>query len=231
MAALSGIDVMLTGRTYTAFSGVQLAAAGALAAVVERAKEGFDRDEKPALLVFDDQSGVQIDFDLRGTKEEALARLAHHPHVVALRAQEAAVEGAEGAGEVRSGPGRPKLGVVSREVSLLPRHWAWLEQQPGGISGALRRLVDEARKANQGRDRARAARDAAHRIMWALAGNFPGFEEASRALYAGDLPRFERETEQWPADIRQHLLRRLREAGLDADPAAPGAPSPVEPRG
>ena len=118
----------------------------------------------------------------------------------------------EGVGAARTGPGRPKLGVVSREVSLLPRHWAWLEQQPGGISGALRRLVDESRKANQGRDRARAARDAAGKIMWALAGNFPGFEEASRALYAGDLAGFEQQTEGWPGDIRNHLIRRLREA-------------------
>ncbi|MFY0534142.1 DUF2239 family protein [Nannocystis pusilla] len=43
----------------------------------------------------------------------------------------------------RTGPGRPKLGVVSREVSLLPRHWEWLERQP---SGSRRRCADSSRR-------------------------------------------------------------------------------------
>ena len=198
---------MLTGRNYTAFAGDKRVVTGALTTIVAGAKEWQDQGQEPALLIFDDQTGNQIDFDLRGTAGEVLGRLDQHPHVVALRAQETAPEGA-----ARTGPGRPKLGVVSREVSLLPRHWAWLEQQPGGISGTLRRLVDESRKANQGRDQARAARDAAGKIMWALAGNFSGFEEASRALYAGDLAGFERESAEWPADIRHHLLGLLRGA-------------------
>lgn len=141
-------------------------------------------------LVFDDDSGRQVDFDLRGTPEEVLAR-AEPP---------------------RAGPGRPKLGVVCREVSLLPRHWEWLEQQPSGISAALRRLVDDARKREPDRALARRTRDAAARFMWTMAGDLPGFEEASRALYAGDTGRLRKLVRSWPADVRAHALALADEA-------------------
>ena len=107
----------------------------------------------------------------------------------------------------KSGPGRPKLGVVSKEVTLLPRHWAWLEQQPQGISAALRRLVEEASKREPDRQRARLARDAASRFMWSMAGDRPNFEEASRALFAIDRARFDQLVRDWPADVREHLSR------------------------
>jgi hypothetical protein len=129
---------------------------------------------------------------LRGSLEEVLARAAP----VAPR----------------PGPGRPKLGVVSREVSLLPRHWDWLEQQPNGISAALRRLVDEARKREPDKESARLAREAAGRFMWAVAGDLSGFEEASRALFAGNLQRLAELTRDWPEDVRAHLLRMVGNA-------------------
>jgi hypothetical protein len=119
-------------------------------------------------------------------------------------------------GRSRSGPGRPKLGVVSREISLLPRHWDWLEEQPNGASAALRRLVDQARKREPGEQRARLAREAAGRFMSAMAGNFPGYEEASRALYAGNRSRFEELTLNWPRDIREYIWSRAEEGFLDA---------------
>jgi hypothetical protein len=128
-----------------------------------------------------------VDFDLRGSLDEVLAR--------ALPATP------------RPGPGRPKLGVVAREVTLLPRHWEWLEQQPNGISAALRRLVDEARKRSPDEESARLAREAASRFMWAVAGNLPDFEEASRALFAGNRERLRSLTREWPADVRSHLFR------------------------
>jgi hypothetical protein len=108
--------------------------------------------------------------------------------------------------------GRPRLGVQSREVSLLPRHWDWLEEHPAGISAALRRLVDEARRGETGADRARRVRDAANRFMWAMAGNLPDFEEAARALYAKDTARLESLVAAWPADIRAHVVRLGRDA-------------------
>jgi hypothetical protein len=134
-------------------------------------------------LVFDDASGHQVELD---------PRLIEAPPA--------------------RGPGRPKLGVVSREVSLLPRHWAWLERQPSGISAALRRLVEEAIRRAPAEERARLAREAAHRVMTALAGDLPHYEEAARALFAGDAQRFARLTRRWPADIRDHLARMTARA-------------------
>ncbi len=104
----------------------------------------------------------------------------------------------------RNGPGRPKLGVIAREVTLLPRHWQWLSAQPGGASVALRRLVDDARRTHAGSDRRRAAQEAAYRFMTALAGDASGFEQATRALFAADAHRFEEHTSGWPEDVREH---------------------------
>lgn len=181
---------METAATYTAFAGERRLARGARREVL-LALTAYGGKER--VLVFEDGTGRQVDFDLRGTREEVLAR-ADAP--------------------ARPGPGRPKLGVVSREVSLLPRHWEWLEEQPSGISAALRRLVDEARKREPDRARARRAREAAGRFMWAMAGDLPGFEEASRALFAGDDAALRRRVRAWPKDVRAYLLAL----------AAPGGP-------
>jgi hypothetical protein len=191
---------METPRTYTAFAGMKLIATGDLRSMILGTKKYLDGGGKDPVLIFEDQTGRQIDFDFRGTEGEVLARLASHPHF----AGDAPADGP------RSGPGRPKLGVVSREVSLLPRHWEWLAAQQGGASAALRRLVDEKRKLGGGENEARAAREAAGKFMWAMAGNLSGFEEASRALYAGDRARMEELIRDWPRDINEHILRLLR---------------------
>lgn len=178
--------------TYSAFAGDRRLASGPLRPVLTEARAWLERRERAALLFFDDRTGRQVDFDLRGPLEQVLARALPE----------------EGAPR----PGRPRLGVVGREVSLLPRHWEWLEQQPSGISAALRRLVDEARKREPGRQRARALRDAASRFMTAMAGDRPGFEEATRALFAGEDARLARLVRAWPADVRRHVLGYAREA-------------------
>ena len=108
---------------------------------------------------------------------------------------------------MRTGPGRPKLGVVAREVSLLPRHWEWLEQQPNGASAAIRRLVDQARSNDPGAERTRLAIEAASRFLSAMAGNLPGYEEATRALFGRDRQRFDELIGVWPKDIRLHAQR------------------------
>jgi hypothetical protein len=114
------------------------------------------------------------------------------------------------------------LGVVAREVTLLPRHWEWLNGQPGGASVALRKLVEEARRVNEGRDRERRAQEAAYKFMSAMAGNLPGFEEAIRALFAKDQERLEEWIRGWPEDIRAHVVRLAREpAESPADSRAP----------
>jgi hypothetical protein len=152
------------------------------------------------ILVFDDANGRPIDLDLRGTERDIVARLPSPAANLETSDDEAVVS------EPR-GRGRPKLGVVAREVTLLPRHWEWLGTQPGGASVALRKLVEQARRAGGDRDRHRAARDAAYHFMSAMAGDRPGFEEASRALFADDHRRFGELIAAWPADIRDHIVR------------------------
>lgn len=198
----------------TAFAGTRLIARGALLQVALAVKAEIEREGNEngaAVLVFDDHDARPVEFDLRGTEEDIAARLAAQ-----VRSEEGgpapspddAPEGA--AGEAPRGRGRPKLGVVAREVTLLPRHWDWLGAQPGGASVVLRRLVDTARHASEARERVRAAQEAAHRFMTALAGNLPNYEEALRALYAGERDRFEAANAAWPADARDYA-RELAE--------------------
>jgi hypothetical protein len=111
--------------------------------------------------------------------------------------------------------------VISREVSLLPRHWEWLETQPNGASAALRRLVDEARKQDFSSSQGRAAIDATGRVMTAMAGNLPGFEEAYRALYARDRAAFDSLVTNWPDDVRSYVLSRFDQALTYGPPAPP----------
>ena len=97
--------------------------------------------------------------------------------------------------------------MVAREVTLLPRHWDWLAQQKGGASVAIRKLVEEARRTGEDKDRIRTAQDLAYRFMSVMAGNKPHFEDAIRALFSGDRSRFEQLIGAWPADVREHSLR------------------------
>lgn len=181
--------------TYAAFAGARRVALGTLRDVVPVLRRRFDADPSETVLVFDTETGAQVDFDVRGSLPDVLARAAP--------------------GQT-PGPGRPRLGVVSREVSLLPRHWDWLEQQPNGISAALRRLVEHARKTESGEDRARRIRAALSRFLTAMAGNRPNFEEATRSLFAGDDKQFEQLVQRWPKDIREYAVERAREASRAA---------------
>lgn len=144
------------------------------------------------ILCFDAETGRQLDLDLSGSMEEITRRYG--------RQSEAA-----GSEPVDSRPrrGRPRLGVIGKEVTLLPRHWEWLEQQRGGASATLRRLIDQARKELSGQEQVRQSQDAAQRFMTAIAGNLPGYEEAVRALYARNKAQFDKETANWPADVRR----------------------------
>ncbi|MGL4287198.1 MAG: DUF2239 family protein [Phreatobacter sp.] len=193
----------------TAFEGSRLLLAGPLIEVVLAVKDAAERGAADPVLVFDDASGRALDFDLRGTKAEIIARLSL-PVAAAtgrrppLPAKPAASEAS--GGEAR-GRGRPKLGVVGREVTLLPRQWEWLAAQPGGASVALRKLVDEARRTGGAARQTRAAQEAAYHVMSTMAGNLPGFEEAARALFASDRGRFEQQVSGWPADISAYAMR------------------------
>ncbi len=170
---------------FTAFSGYTHVATGGLPTVLTRVREVLRHEKSAQVLIFDDQSGKQVDFDLRGTLEEVLARVSPP--------------------SPKKGPGRPSLGVVCREVSLLPRHWEWLESQPASASGTLRRLVDAASRNESKESRSRRRVESAGRIMWSLAGNLEEFEEASRALYARKWGDFSARIASWPEDLRRHL--------------------------
>jgi hypothetical protein len=172
----------------TAFDGRRLLARGPLADVALAVKAALGQRPTAALLAFEDASGRVIDLDLRGTDAEVIARLRGDSEDTAPA----------------RGRGRPKLGVVAREVTLLPRHWEWLAAQPGGASQALRRLVDQARRSDDGRTHRRAAQEAAYRFMSAMAGDMPGFEEASRALFAADRDRFAQHSAAWPDDVQAY---------------------------
>jgi hypothetical protein len=180
---------------YSVFQGFQKIAAGTLPEVAVHLKDA----EQGQILIFDDATGQQIDLDTRGTPDEIQARYSEAPSA-----------------EVR-GRGRPKLGVVAKEVTLLPRHWDWLNAQPGGASVALRKLVDAARRTSGDGDRIRNAQEATYRFLSAVGGNLPGFEEATRALFAYDRRRFGELIAAWPEDVRDYAVRL---AFADQDPSA-----------
>jgi hypothetical protein len=199
-------------KSYTAFAGDRIVAQGDLETMLRKTWRRVQRGDAGTILVFEDQTGRQVDFDLRGSVEEVIARARHQTQPT----------------PAAPGRGRPRLGVVSREMSLLPRHWEWLDEQPNGMSAALRRLVDEARRREPEKERARRARDAASRFMTAMAGDRQGFEEASRALFAGDRVRFADLIRDWPRDIRRHVAR-LAEWDVASVAGSAGAASAGQP--
>ena len=166
----------------TAFAGFERLTSGSRNDVCARLRQYAGG---APLLIFDDTNGSLVDLDLRASAPEPAPAPVEAPRSV----------------------GRPKLGVVAREVTLLPRHWDWLSRQPGGASVALRRLVEEARRIHQGRDAVRESREAAYRFMTAMAGSLEGFEEAARELFAGDQPRFAALVAVWPTDVAAYLQR------------------------
>ncbi len=185
----------------TAFSGTERIARGALIDVALAIKAAEAQVQGP-VLTFDDASGMVIDLDLRGTTAEIVKRLNEHGELEALAAR-TRLQLASASNRSR---GRPKLGVVAREVTLLPRHWEWLARQSGGASQALRRLVDEARRTDEGQPDRKAAHERTYRFLSALAGDLPGYEEAIRALFASDDELFIDRMSAWPIDIQNHAL-------------------------
>ena len=189
---------MTTTTACTAFSGMTRVATGALATVARAVKTTLDTDPTATILIFDNATSQQVELDLRGSLDDVLARLA--PPLA----------------PPTPSAGRPKLGVVAREVTLLPRHWEWLATQPGGASVALRKLVEEARKASAWEDARRQQHEVTYRFLSAIAGNLPHFEEATRALFADRTDTFVAHTATWPTDIREHALMLL--GGLPQEP-------------
>jgi hypothetical protein len=191
---------MKTGSdaAYIAFEGDHCIASGDLREIARAAKQALDRRKEASILVFDGRTSGAVDLDFRGSVDDVLARL---PGITGAPAADEATPPAP------RGPGRPKLGVVAREVTLLPRHWDWLAKQAGGASVAIRKLVEEARRSGEDKDRVREGQEAAYRFMSVMAGNKPHYEDAIRALFAPDPARFEKLIAEWPIDVRDHASR------------------------
>jgi hypothetical protein len=190
-----------------AFQNARCVARGPLKDVALEIKRTLDDLAIGSVLIFDSQTSRPVEVDLRGTSREILSRI-----------EAGQADGESGHAVRKKGRGRPRLGVVSREVTLLPRHWAWLNEQNGGASVTLRKLVEQARRERSGQQRIRKAQDAAYAFMAAMAGNEPGFEEATRALYRGDPQLFEKQVANWPEDVRMHAQKL-------ASPAFPELPT------
>ena len=201
------VDFDMADRQAIAFAGPRLIASGPLLEVALRAKAALDQTDRHPIAVFDRRTSEPIDLDFRGSLEDVAKR---------LRDQAAAAP---------RGRGRPKLGVMAREVTLLPRHWAWLAEQRGGASAALRRLVEEARQTHRTADQTRQSRQSAYQFVTAMAGDEAGYEEAVRALFKGDGPRFRSLIKGWPQDVRQHA-EHLARLGLEDPPTVVSAAQP-----
>ena len=199
-----------------AFLGHTLVGRGPLDEVAVALAARTGGDASVMVQVFHADTSEIIDLDLRGELDAVRQRALDVGLYNFTRAKSG-----QGSPEGHRGPGRPRLGVVAREVTLLPRHWEWLNEQPGGASAALRRLVDQARKANAGRDRLRRAQEAAYRFMSAMAGNEPGFEGACRALYAPKPRVFAALVDQWPHDVAAHARQLAAEVFAAADALPP----------
>lgn len=197
----------------TAFVGATCIASGDLQFVALKAKAIVDQDGVAQPIIFEDATSRVIEVDLRGSPEDVVERITKQTANDNQNSQPAP------SGDDPRGPGRPRLGVVAREVTLLPRHWEWLASQPGGASVALRKLVEQARIANQSKDRQRRAQEAAYRFLSTMAGNEPYFEEAARALFAGNKERFDTIVSPWPIDIGEHA-KKLAASAFEASGCA-----------
>ena len=184
----------MTG-TVSAFLQEKLIAQGPREAVTRRIEQGYSANDFSRIRVFEDATGRVTDLDYWDAGKTAAPRTA--PQRPPLPGQE------------KRARGRPKLGVVSREITLLPRQWEWLATQPGGASASIRRLVEEARKRRSATVSAAEAREGVHRFMTEMAGDRPGYEEALRALYRSDILAVLRIASAWPEDIRRYLERLL----------------------
>ncbi|MCC7376164.1 MAG: DUF2239 family protein [Verrucomicrobiales bacterium] len=223
------------GRTergaFTAFAGDQRLAAGVLADVAVAVAQSIRREPELIHHVFENDTGSLEELDLRGSDREIRGRIKaatkSEPDDAGSDENESVGRESGGASkgtEAPRGPGRPRLGVVAREVTLLPRHWDWLNDQPGGASVVLRRLVEEARKSGVERDRRRRSQEGAYRFMVVMAGHREGFEEATRALFAGDERRFKAQTKAWPQSIVEYSMELARDAFVPGE-TRPSRPS------
>ncbi|WP_227318990.1 DUF2239 family protein [Cedecea davisae] len=184
---------MMTTITLTAFQQQRLIARGSLSELLRQIQATQVGNEP--IFIFNDQNGKRLDIHAHG---DAASAIAAYPELAERQTEEATA--------VKS-RGRPKLGVLAKEVTLLPRHWDWLATQPGGASATLRKLIEQARKASEPADNKRRRHERAYQFMHEVAGDLPDYEACLRALFADDETAFNAATEGWPQDIRHYATR------------------------
>jgi hypothetical protein len=188
-----------------AFDGDHCIASGNIVDVAAQVKQTLSAQPQSQVLLFDLESSRHVEIDFRGSVADVTARLK-----TSLSPESAP-----------RGPGRPKLGVVAREVTLLPRHWEWLAAQPGGASVTLRKLIEDTRRKTSAKDDARERQESVHRFLSAIAGDKPHYEDVLRALYASDGARFHALIADWPLDVRRHVERLASELFQEMAEKAP----------
>jgi len=188
--------------TYTAFEGYKLLSHGDIETVALDVRKALKKDSNKSVLIFSDSTGRQIDLNLNGYESEVLERLK--------------VFAAPPVSTHIGGVGRPKLGVVSREISLLPQHWEWLSNQEGGASSVIRRLIDAKMNTSllSAKEKTKKVQEVVYKFLSAVAGNLPNFEEVVRYLYRKDKKKFEDLMSDWPSDVSKHASFLAKEAFL-----------------
>lgn len=186
--------------SYTAFENDQILTQGPLDQVVLKIKRKLGNAAHSSILIFSDQSGKIMDFNFSGSEAEVIKRLDIY------------VSSSSPASSEIQGPGRPKLGVISREVSLLPRHWEWLAQQSSSVSAILRKMIEEAMKKSSTANETKQSQERTYQFMSVMAGNLSQYEEALRALYQKNQKLFFSLIDKWPTDIKKHVTSLAKDA-------------------
>jgi hypothetical protein len=187
--------------TLVGFDGTRRIARGTPVETALQAASYLAANPGAQLLFFDVRNGLQVELDLRGTADSIRQRMQ------AGSAQDS------GATDPKPGKGRPRLGVVAREVTLLPRHWDWLAGQPGGASVSLRKLVEAAMRKPDAQALQQQRATAAYQLLLATAGNLPGFEALSRALFANRQEELPALLQDWPQDLVEEVQSILQARG------------------
>lgn len=184
----------------TAFNNTNKLANGPLIEVIMAMKTAIIENQNAKILCFLDENGAMIDFDLSGSNEQIIARLLTQFKAPSTSEQIEIIE-------TQSKAGRPKLGVIAKEVTLLPRHWEWLGAQNGGASATLRRLVEIAAKESIGIAARKNAQNATYRFLQNIAGDFENYEEVLRAIFADDFEKMRNLMKNWPQDIQNYAQK------------------------
>lgn len=175
-------------ESFSTFTPKKCLITGSLEEAALAAFHHLQSQSAESVLIFNDATYAIMDIDLSGGAVLVKRKAASYPTANTT---------------AKSGPGRPKLGVIGKEVTLLPRHWEWLASQKGGASVTLRKLIDNARRDPKisAQSERKQAQDLTYKFCNAIAGDLPGYEEALRCLYAVDEEGFCNHIGEWPVDI------------------------------